>query len=273
MSFHCGSHSEEVRQAAIETFKHGVTTELEKHSHAKRKIIERGALVQAPIGATIKADPSAASALKALSPLIEEERYRFEQAAASTKPNGPRTFSLTTNGGLVLSVPPYDLQWTTGVFDEADLKTGTFTARTVDSVGYQAAGVGLFVRSNIAEAVRFSADAEFHSTWTNLVLEGAAFTEGGIGVIVHEGGNVVARRDARLWTDSRSGVGWLGASGDDVTLLTQTSAGQTYFNMLPGRTYAVWIWCWIRAGSLGTALAVGNIHARVPFVVVEQQRR
>jgi hypothetical protein len=107
-----------------------------------------------------------------------------------------------------------------------------------------------------------------------LVLHGATINEGGVGVLVFEGGNTIARNDAQLWSDFQAGVGspWFGKSGDDVTLLTQTSAGQTFFHMLPGRQYTVWVWCWAATHVLGSVLAIGRIEAEMPFVVVEQQR-
>jgi hypothetical protein len=117
--------------------------------------------------------------------------------------------------------------------------------------------------------VRFSADAQFHSQWTDLALEGGAATEGGVGVIVYEGGNTVAREDAVLWSDSQVGV-WQSATDEESTFLTQTAAGQTYFHMVPGRQYQVWVWCWTTAAVLGNALALASIKAEMPFVVVEE---
>ena len=270
MSVNRSTHSEDVYQAGIEAFKKTVTTELEDRIHAKHRIMEQVKVVTAAENALIKADPAAQSALKALTPLVEEERLKFKNAKSSLQRGGLKTLSLTTSGGLSVSVPPYDVQWTSSFFDDADRNAGTFTARTIDSLGYQAAGIGLFVSSTIPENARFSADAEFHSKWTDLVIEGAATSEGGIGVLVYEGGNLIARNDAMLWSDFQSGHAIHAASGDDVTYLTQTRAGQTYFHMEPGRHYLVWVWCWTTAAILGNDLAIGTIDAQMPFVVVAQ---
>jgi hypothetical protein len=272
MFIHSPRYSDDVHQVGIEAFKKTVTTELENRIHAKRKVIDQLKLVVASENALIKADPAARAALKALVPLVEEARLKFKETKSSLQQKGVRTLSLTTRGGLSVSVPPYDVQWTSSLFDDADRNTGTFTARSIDSLGYQAAGVGLFVSTTIEEDVRFSADAEFHSRWTDLVIEGAATTEGGVGVLVYEGGNLVARNDALLWSDFQSGHAIHGNSGDDFTYLTQTRAGQTYFHMLPGRQYLVWIWSWTTANILGNDLAIGSIEAHVPFVVLAQNR-
>jgi len=265
-------YSEDVCQNGVEAFRQTVTYELESRLHAQHKFMEQVKLVKAPVNDLIRSNTEARSALKGLAPLVEEERLKFKNVKSSLKQDDFRTLSLTTHGGLSVSVPPYDVRWTSSFFDDADSSAGTFTARTIDSLGYQAAGIGLFISSTIPEQVRFSADAEFHSRWNDLVIEGAATTEGGIGVLVYEGGNVVARNDARLWSDFQVGHAIHGASGDNVTYLTQTSAGQTYFHMLPGRQYLVWVWAWTTAAILGNDLAVGIIECRMPFVVVAQQR-
>ena len=63
--------------------------------------------------------------------------------------------------------------WISSAFwDEADNVAGTFKVFTIDELGYQAAGVGLFVSTTIDQNVRFSADAIFHSQWTNLIAPG-----------------------------------------------------------------------------------------------------
>lgn len=255
----------------MEAFKQIVTPELESRVQAKRKLMEQAKLVTVPLNDLIRANAESQSALKRLAPLVEEERLKFKNVPSLLKRNEVRPLSLTTTGGLSVSAPPYDAYWTSSPFDEADSSAGTFAARSIDSLGYQAAGIGLFVSSTIAEDARFSADAEFHLRWTDLVVEGAATTEGGIGVIVIEGGNVVARTDAQLWSDFQSGHEIHGASGDNMIYLTQTRAGQTYFHMLPGRQYLVWVWAWTTAAILGNCLAVGSIECRMPFVVVAQQ--
>jgi hypothetical protein len=116
------------------------------------------------------------------------------------KPKGIKYFSITTNGGLVVSVPPYDLEWTSSPIDVADKNAGTFTADSIDSLGYQAAGLGMFIDTNSSMDVRFSADAQFHSRWTDLGVDdaSAAATEGGVGVLVYEDGNFITRNDALL---------------------------------------------------------------------------
>jgi hypothetical protein len=272
MLVHEATYSEDVRQQAVDAFKKTVTSELDARVYAKHKFMEHVKHVTAPERALIAADPAAKAACKALEPLVAEGRAQFKSVKTALNHEGVSTFSITAHGGLTISVPPYDVQWTTGLFNDADMNAGTFTSRSIDSLGYQAAGLGIFVSTTIPGRVRFSADAEFHSRWTDLVIEGAATTEGGVGVLVYEGGNVIARSDAQLWSDTQSGVTLHGASGDDVTLLTQTRAGQTYFNMLPGRQYLVWVWSWTTAAILGNDLALGLIEAHMPFVVVEQQR-
>jgi hypothetical protein len=270
MFIHRPRYSDEVHQVGIEAFKKTVTSELEDRIQAKRRIMDQLKLVIAPETALIKENPASRTALRALEPLVTQERLKFKENMTSLQLEGFRTLSLTTRGGLSVSVPPYDVQWTSGPLDEADKNAGTFTATSIDSLGYQAAGVGLFVSTTFEENVRFSADAMFHSKWTDLVVEGAATTEGGVGVLVYEGGNVVARKDAPLWYDFQQGHAIGGKSGDDLTYLTQTIAGQTYFHMLPGRQYLVWIWAWTTADILGNDLAIGVIQASVPFVVLAQ---
>src|SRR5207249_2316978 len=98
------------------------------------------------------------------------------------------------------------------------------------------------------------------------VIEGAAITEGGVGVLVSEGGNVVARQDAELWSDTQVGHALGGASDDKLALLDATKAAVTYFHMEPGRNYLIWVWCWTTAAILGNDLAVSSIEATVPLM-------
>jgi hypothetical protein len=262
----------EIVETAIDTFKHTVTSELEARVEAKTRMIDQIRLVNAPVRALIQQDAKARSAISALAPMVETERARFKKTATTKiSTNEFKTLSLTTHGGLSVSVPPYDFQWTSSVFDDADKNAGTFAAHTIDSLGYQAAGIGLFLSTTVAEDVRFSADAEFHAQWTDLVIEGVAATDGGVGVLVYEGGNTIARTDAQLWDDFQSGHSIVSNSGDTVTYLTQTSAADTYFHMEPGRKYQAWVWCWTTATVLGNDLAVSSIQAKMPFVVLARR--
>jgi hypothetical protein len=258
MSYSRISCGELEHQAGISAFKSTVVAELEEHVDSRRRMLE-----------AIKSDQVTSSAFKGVEAVVEHERQRFKATARGRLPlDGARTLSLSARGPLSVSVPPYDVQWTTSFLDDADSKAGTFTALTIDE-GYQAAGVGLYVSTATEGQVRFSADATFHSKWTDLVIEhGAAATSGGVGVIVYEGGNVVARTRAQLWDDCVVADKLQGNTGDDVTYLTQTAAGQTYFHMVPNRQYLVWIWAWTRAAMLGANFAGAYIEASIPFVVL-----
>ncbi len=270
-------HSEKISAAAVEAFKKSVQAELESRLDVKRNLMERLVAVRAPQDGPLKAD-SAGSALKELEPLLEQERSRFRSVRGLLKPKGITPFSITTNGGLVVAVPPYDLEWTSSFpVSIADKNAGAFRANSYlsdsfDALGYHAAGLGIFIDTNSSMDVRFSADAQFDWNWSDVggVDENrAAATEGGVGVLVYEGGNVITRNDALLWSDFQSGEHY--AAGDDSTFLTQTVAGQTYFHMEPGRQYQVWVWCWVTASLQGTGLPSETINANMPFVVVEQQ--
>jgi hypothetical protein len=256
--------------ADVEAFKQTVTSELQNRVHAKHKFIEQVKQVSDPLNDLIRENHRAQTVLKEFAPTLEEEITRFKNLKSSLNLRDVRTFSLTTTGALNISVPPYDLQWTSSFFDDSDANAGTFKASSIDSLGYQAAGLGLYVSSTIAQDVRFSADAELYVKWTDWALDGVAATDGGVGVIVYEGGNAIARNDATLWSDTQYGPMHI-ASGDDMIYLTQTSAGQTYFHMEPGRQYLVWVWAWVTAAILGNDLAISSIECRMPFVVVAQR--
>jgi hypothetical protein len=275
MFIHRSSGSGETRQIGIEAFEKTITSELENRTQRKNQIIDQLKPVFASENALINVDPTARSALKALEPLLEEKRLKFKEHKRLQQQDRLRTLSLTTHGGLSVSVPPYDTEWKSSFLADADRDAGTFKAMSIDGDGsYVAAGVGLFVSTTIEENVRFSADATFHITWSNLIIQsGAAHSEGGIGVLVYEGGNVIARNDAQLWDDFPAEFqgGITGNSGDEFIRLTDTSAGHTYFHMIPGRQYLVWIWGWTRTNTLGASVFAGGIiDAHVPFVVLAQ---
>ncbi len=277
MSIHRSTCSDDIYQVGIEAFKETVTSEIENRMNAKLQVFDHIKPLVAKDSAPVQEDPAVQSAFKLLK---EEELLKFEENKNSLKEQDrQRTLSLTTRGGLSISTPPYDVKWTSNQFwDQSDNVKGTFKVFTVDSIGYQAAGVGLFVSTTKEENVRFSADAIFHSQWTNLIVGGgdlgfgAASSDGGVGVLVYEGGNLVARNDARLWSDYQSGKTLHGKTGDDITDLTQTSAGQTYFHTVPGRQYLVWIWAWTTVAFYGSALAIATIEANVPFIVLAENR-
>jgi hypothetical protein len=257
-------HSDD--QVGIEAFKKTVTLELEHSLKAKRQLIDH-----------VKPATEQRPGAYAFRDLKEEALRKFNDSKSAVTRDPLRTLSLTTHGGLSISTPPYDVAWTSSpVWDEADRANGTFKVTTIDDLGYQAAGIGLFVTTTKDENVRFSADAIFHAQWTDLVVAGgnlgfgAASSDGGCGVLVYEGGNRIARSDARLWSDYQSGTTLHGKSDDTTTLLTQTQAGQTYFHMMPGRQYLVWIWAWTTVAFYGEALAIAIIDAQVPFVVLQQ---
>ena len=209
-------------------------------------------------------------------------RFRVRPRTARKRPgehektgvrSGPvRPFSLTTGPGLNFAVPPYDAAWTsTPVWAQADQVAATFSVTVLDSAGYAAAALGVFLNSPQDVNVRFSADVPFSFNWVDLPLSGGtAASDGGIGVLIYQGANVIVDVRQSLWSDSQTFPS-SGASGSGDSYLVWTNAGQIYFPMSANATYLAWVWCWGSSFIDGNSdLAGGSINANMPFIVVEE---
>ncbi len=270
MPIHRTAPKEESQRHMIAAFGHHVKSELGARRDTMEARCKRLAIAHAPLTSLIRADTHAMRALGELSSIAEAKRQRFRQIKRTTR---PRNFSLTTQNGLTLGVPPYDLTWTSSVIaGTADASAGTFECSALDTLGYEAAGLGIFVTATTSANLRFSADALFHRVWEDLPIDPGTVTasEGGIGVLVYQGSTVIVDQRVELWSDSQS-IPWQGNTDEEWTYLTQTDAGQTYFSAEAGLTYLVWVWSWvITALTGGNGLSSAHIDAQMPFVVVEE---
>ena len=271
MTLHRAAVSEDARKKATELFSHHVIqhmhAELARHRHLTDQLVR----ANAPAAAAIRSDAAAIAALHAMTPQLEAERKRFEALGKAKTVIRPRTFSITVNSGLNISVPPYDTEWTSSIVDQADRNAGTFSCVSIDTLGFEGAGLGVFLSSQIETEVRFSADARFDTSWANWVIEpgGVTTTAGVVGVLIYENGSVLYDERATLWYNFQSTPGQPASSQDSI-FLTQTPIGQSYFLMRPGSTYQVWVWCYTITTLAGSGLSTGVIQAQMPFVVVEQ---
>jgi hypothetical protein len=270
------AYSAESRKSAVAVFEADVVAELKARADKARKTLE---IAQRFLPAAPSPEFDSNAAYTAAALLIEEAR-RLPTTAVRAE-GRPQPLSITTGGGLIVAVPPYDfaylsLQGASNNF--SDPQHGTFridcgfAGSGTTSQEYAAGGIGLFATSTIEQDVRFSADAQFQSRWGEVVWGGGVQAQGGVGVIVYEGGNTIARTDALLWSEVAGGS--VGHTHDDSVFLTQTSAGQTYFHMLSGRTYQIWIWAWAGAVSVSNgqgAYGFGVMDTTVPFMVLAQQ--
>lgn len=271
MTLHRAAVSEDDRKKATELFSHHLTrqmhADLAKHRHLTDQLVK----VNAPAAAAIRSDPAALAALQAMTPQVETERKRIEALGKAKTVIRPRTFSITVNRGLNISVPPYDTEWTSSLVGQADRNSGTFSCWSMDTLGFEGAGLGVFLGSQVETEVRFSADVGFDTSWGNWVIEpgGVSTTAGVVGVLIYENGSVLRDERANLWYNFQNAPG-PPASSQDYVYLTQTPIGQSYFLMRPGSSYQVWVWCYTITTLTGSGLSTGVIKAQMPFVVVEQ---
>ena len=270
MPIHRFTPKEESRRHMIATFEHHVKSQLGARLNTLEAQCKRLATAQAPLMSLIRADKQAMGALGELSSVADAKRQRFREIKRFTR---QRNFALTTQNGLTLGVPPYDVTWTSSVIaGTADASAGTFECSALDTMGYEAAGLGVFINATASANLRFSADAVFHRVWEDLPIDPGTVTasEGGVGVLVYQGNTVISDARVVLWSDSQS-IPWQGNTDEEWTYLTQTGAGQTYWSAEAGLTYLVWVWSWvISALTGGNGLASAHIDAEMPFVVVEE---
>src|SRR3981081_4447744 len=104
MSIYRAPHAVEARLAATKGFRERVTKELEGRLSKNRKLAEQAQIISAPLSTLIRADKKAMSALRAVEPMIKEERDRHKSAARAIVRRPVRPFSITTNGSLIISV-------------------------------------------------------------------------------------------------------------------------------------------------------------------------
>jgi hypothetical protein len=271
MTLHRMQTPKDARTQATERFSKHVTRLLDAEFERQRRRAETLAKVSGPATAAIGADAAAMTALRSLAPEVEAERQRFQALAKFKTALRPRNLSLTVNPGLNIITPPYDTAWTSSLLNDANDNDGTFSCAAIDTLGYQAAGLGVFLFTQQETEVRFSADAQFDTAWSNWLIEPGGFgaTYGEVCVLIYEDQAVLYDERANLWYNFLSTPGQPASSQDSV-FLTQTTIGQSYFLMKPGKTYNVWVWAYTSTALTGTGIVASVIKAQMPFIVVEK---
>ena len=210
-----------------------------------------------------------APTIKKLQDFAKQELEERAKLTVGRKPIANKQFFIEVNPGLKFLVPPYDLEWTE--LGKADKHHGTFTAAMIGGTVYSGAGLGVFLSSPEKVLVRFSAMMDITYAWGDVVFNGYVGSEGGVGILVYEtaSGSIITHKRETLWTHSS----WMGStdyeSGSDQLLLTNTPAGQVYFQMEAGATYLVWLYGWVSLHTERLALASGMVQCTVPFIVVD----
>ena len=252
-----------------------ITAELEREFKSIQESTQHLANAVAPMRALIEQDHRAVTSLDALHKLAKEEQQRrvevFKQA---TTPELVRTFSFTANPGFNVLVPPYDVEWSTGVgpFVKADKASGELVCSITH--GFVAAAVGVFLSSPVKASVRFSPVAPFSYTWTHFPFRGPTSGKGGVGVLAYcnEDKQPFLENGVLLWNDSRDFPAPI-ASGSGDSFVSAALPRYVLMMMEPGNTYLVWVWCWEMAHNSTTdgheGLVLDEIRCTVPFIVVD----
>jgi hypothetical protein len=271
MSIRRAKPSEEAVKAAVATVDKKLSAELKEATALKKQRGEYFNALTAPFRQLIERDEKAHAALKALQSSAKQEKERHGHGFKNRGKSGPIRPLLTTNPGLNFAIPPYDADWTsTPVWSQADKTAGTFSVSPLDSSGFAAAAVGVFLTSNQNTNARFSADVPFSYSWADWAINGGtAASDGGIGVLIYQGADVIVDVRVALWNDSQTFPS-PAAYGSGDTYLVWTQAGQIYFPMSANTSYLAWVWCWGSAYIDGSSdFAGGNITCNMPFIVVE----
>jgi hypothetical protein len=258
----------ESSRSAVHLLERHVTSFLNGRRSYHDKLARNFSRLHTPIAASYAKD---AAALAELQSLAADEKARLLETIKRPQRRPQREYFISAHSGINVDVPPYDVAWKSSLLaGKTDANAGTFECSAIDTMGYEAVALGLYVSSPVTAELRFSADVMFHSVWLDWPIEpgAAAWSEGGVGVLVYSGNNVVSDQRAPLWSNFQSSLAPM--SDEEWTFLTQTNAGQTYFQAQADATYLVWVWAWTATGCTGTALATGHIDANMPFAVVER---
>jgi hypothetical protein len=180
-------------------------------------------------------------------------------------------FEVQVTPGFGIIVPPYDVDWWTGAA-WADRNDGEFGALIID--GYAASGVGVFLSSAEKTGVWVRPLTPFNYRWMNWPFRAPTSSRGGIGMLAYRDGGTYPFADLRttLWNDSRTVSMPIGSDMGSGYFASSLPANGLQFNVEPGSTYLIWLWCWgvaqssTAAGHEGVVLSAIQPHALL-FVV------
>lgn len=219
--------------------------------------------------------PSGALSLGGFRSAAELERHvaewKKEQLRAPAK-----VMEITIPFGTRMVGPPYDHSWATG----AGMPLAKMDGRmlTFGADGFSASGASIVLSSPNPALVSVTPVGTYDFSWVSFDNYPALRSRGGLGILAYAGGNPtpLVVRQATLW--SVSGVSQFSSNGgsgnyaDAVAVMTDFGPirlAPILFNMSPGISYEVWMWCWqIGQNEQGTAF-LSFLRCNIPLVLID----
>ena len=187
-----------------------------------------------------------------------------------------KAMDFTVPVGTRMIAPPYDHSWAVGAGAPLARYDGSMYAFGED--GFSASGTSIVLSSPNPVLASVTPQGNFDFAWVSFDNYPSVSSRGGLGILVYAAGNPnpLLVRQAVLW--SVSGVSQFssnsgsGQYADAVAVMTDFGPirlAPALFNMDPGVSYEVWMWCWtVGQNQQGTAF-LSDVRCNIPVVSVD----
>jgi hypothetical protein len=200
------------------------------------------------------------------------EEWRFEKQNAL-----PHVMDLVIPVGHRFVTPPYDHDWATGAATPLAKLDGTMLVFGAE--GFSANGVSMMLSSTEPLLTSVIPQGVFDFSWASLDNYPSLRSRGGLGILVYENANPapVLERQSVLW--SVAGVSqFTGGQGSgrfaDATMPSAPFGpiplAPAVINMLPGRSYELWMWVWqVAHYGVASPAFLSFLRCKMPLVQVD----
>jgi hypothetical protein len=259
---------------AIERRPASLTAEVPKHVTDQISALLRAQLADLTAGEDEGTKPSKSISPFAPAAPLESHIAEWKKNQILTSPTKLMDFTIPM--GTRVIGPPYDHSWTVGAAGPLPRFDGYMFVLGDD--GFSADGVSIMLSSPSLVLASVTPMGTYDFSWTSFDNYPNLRSRGGLGILVYGNGdpNPLVVRQAVLWTLSGvsqfSGNKGSGQFADAVAVMTDFGPiplAPVLFNMNPGATYEVWMWCWqVAQNEKGTAF-LNALQSHMPAVLID----
>ncbi len=205
---------------------------------------------------------------------IESHIAEWKRSQILTAPLKPLDFTVPI--GTRVIGPPYDHSWAVGAAGGLPRFDGDMFVFGGD--GFSADGISIMLSSPTALLASVTPQGTYDFSWASFENVPDLRSRGGLGVLVYRNGgpDPLVVRQAVLWTlngvsqfTSNRGSGQFADAVAAMTGFGPVRLAPVVFNMNPGDTYEVWMWCWMVGQNESGKAFLNVLECRIPAVLID----
>ena len=245
---------------------------LNSHEAPKHVADQISALLRSQL-ADLTSEPAHAAKF-APAQALDARVAQLKRSQVLTAPMIPMNFPVPL--GTRIIAPPYDHSWTVGAAGPLPRFDGDMFVFGED--GFSAYGVSIMLSSPTPVLVSVIPQGTYNFSWGSFENLPDLRSRGGLGILVYRNGNPdpLVSRQAVLWTVSGvsqfTGNTGSGQYADAVAVMTDFGPirlAPVLFDMNPGDTFEVWMWCWTVGQNESGHAFINALQCRIPAILID----